>query len=153
MNKIFEALWWKNTTRLLFLLSGYSEDNEDCIEELDKEKDKKKQKKDNDKTKLDPKGEDEAAPKKKKRWWRKKYPLPWWCIIIAWILSILCILCGAVFCTFYSLEWGKQKSEEWLSSLLLSFFQSAIVVQPIKVGVSSYLMSFLIITSNHRKFD
>ena len=33
----------------------------------------------------------------------------------------------------YSMEWGKQKSEEWLSTFLLSMIQSAVVVDPILV--------------------
>lgn len=31
------------------------------------------------------------------------------------------------------MQWGKEKANEWLVTFVLSFFQSVIVVQPIKV--------------------
>lgn len=31
------------------------------------------------------------------------------------------------------MQWGKDKSNQWLLTFLLSFFQSVIVVQPVKV--------------------
>jgi hypothetical protein len=43
---------------------------------------------------------------------------------------------SAFFTILYSMEWGKQKAEEWLSTFVLSFFQSVIVVQPIKVRIT-----------------
>jgi len=33
------------------------------------------------------------------------------------------------------MEWGKTKANEWLTTFVLSFFQSVIVVQPIKVQI------------------
>ena len=71
---------------------------------------------------------------KKKKWWKRKFLLPWWCIYISWTLSILSSLASAIIVIFYSLQWGKTRSEEWLSSLFLSFFQSVILIQPIKVS-------------------
>ena len=70
---------------------------------------------------------------KKKHWWHQKYPLPYWCSYLSWTLAILTILISCWFVIFYSLEWDKQKSEQWLSSLLMSFIQSAALIQPIKV--------------------
>lgn len=43
------------------------------------------------------------------------------------------ITSAGFFTILYSLEWGKEKANEWLTTFLLSFFQSVIVVQPIKV--------------------
>ena len=58
---------------------------------------------------------------------------PWWCIIIAWILVALSVAGAAFFTILYSLQWGKEISTAWLTAFLLSFVQSVILVQPIKV--------------------
>ncbi|XP_069123478.1 uncharacterized protein [Argopecten irradians] len=70
--------------------------------------------------------------KKKKR---KKKPgtLPHWCIYIAWVLCFFSITSSGFFTILYSMEWGPEKANEWLTTFLMSFFQSVIVVQPIKV--------------------
>ena len=74
---------------------------------------------------------DHVKEKKKKK--GQKYLLPWWCSYIAWVLAFLVVLISASFVLFYTLFWGKDKAEEWLGALLLSFAQSVIVVQPLKV--------------------
>ena len=71
--------------------------------------------------------------KVKTKWWKKKYPLPYWCAYIAWSLAILCTLIGMFITIFYSLQWGKEKAEAWLSSLLLSTLQSVLLTEPVKV--------------------
>ena len=59
--------------------------------------------------------------------------LPYWCNYIAWLLVALCIACGAFFTILYALQWGKKKSEAWLLTFVLSFGQSLLVIQPLKV--------------------
>lgn len=59
--------------------------------------------------------------------------LPHWVIYIAWTLVVLTMLASALFLFLYSVEWGKEKSEEWMTTFFLSFFQSVLVVQPLKV--------------------
>ena len=68
-----------------------------------------------------------------KPWWKQKYPLPHWCMYAAWVLALASILGSAAFIFIYGLEWGKEKSEEWLSSLMFSFAESIMFVQPFKV--------------------
>ena len=55
-----------------------------------------------------------------------------------WAMSVFVVTFFAIagsgfFTILYSMEWGREKSLEWLSTFLLSFFQSVAVVQPIKV--------------------
>ncbi|XP_053382148.1 uncharacterized protein LOC123562231 [Mercenaria mercenaria] len=69
------------------------------------------------------------AQKKKK----KPYMFPHWFNYIAWILCFFSIITPAFFTILYSMQWGKEKANEWLITFVLSFFQSVIVVQPIKV--------------------
>lgn len=59
--------------------------------------------------------------------------LPWFCAYIAWVLTALSILASAIFIILYSQEWGKEKSEEWLTTFFLSFFESCFIVDPLKV--------------------
>ena len=65
---------------------------------------------------------------------KRKYPLPYWCTFVAWFVAIAAILASSVIVIFYSLQWGKEKAESWLSSLLLSFLQSVVMIQPLKVS-------------------
>ena len=59
--------------------------------------------------------------------------LPYWCIYIAWFLVALSILVSAFFTILYSFEWGRDKSISWLTAFLLSFLESVILIQPVKV--------------------
>ena len=70
------------------------------------------------------------APKKKK----KPFMLPWWCVYVAWVLVALTVTLSAFFTILYSFEWGGNKSSAWLTSFFLSFIQSVLFIQPIKVG-------------------
>ena len=73
--------------------------------------------------------------KGKKR--KKSRPLPWWVVIIAWILVFLTVSLGGFFTLLYSFEWGGDKSAAWLTAFVLSFFQSVMIIQPIKVSFPS----------------
>ena len=57
----------------------------------------------------------------------------------------LCVVVSGFFTILYSMEWGKKKSLEWLSTFVLSFFQSVIVVQPVKVQSSKLQLPLLIV--------
>ncbi len=68
-------------------------------------------------------------PQKKRRYW------PYWCRYIAWSLTALAIAASAFFTILYSFEFGGEKSRAWLIAFLLSFFQSVLLMQPVKVGL------------------
>lgn len=59
--------------------------------------------------------------------------LPHGCIYFAWILVFLSVAASAFFTVLYSIEWGPEKSKSWLLSFILSFVESAILIQPFKV--------------------
>ena len=65
---------------------------------------------------------------------KKSRPWPWWVVIIAWILVFLTVSLGGFFTLLYSFEWGGDKSAAWLTAFVLSFFQSVMIIQPIKVS-------------------
>ncbi|XP_064637018.1 polycystin-1-like protein 2 [Lineus longissimus] len=83
----------------------------------------------------------EALTKKKKK---QPFLFPPWFLYVAWIVCFLSVIGSAFFTILYSMEWGKQKSEEWLSTFVMSFFQSVIVVQPIKVLLLAAFISFIL---------
>ena len=59
--------------------------------------------------------------------------LPHWVTYIAWVLCFFSSTTTALFTIFYSMMWGKKKSNEWLTTMVLSFFQDTFVSQPIKI--------------------
>lgn len=59
--------------------------------------------------------------------------LPWWFVIIGWILVLASSGVSAYFTMMYGLTYGKERSISWLISISVSFFESLFVTQPIKV--------------------
>ncbi len=72
-----------------------------------------------------------GAGKKKKP--KKKAMLPHWVIYIAYLLIFVGAGTSAFFVILYGFSFGKEKSEGWLQSMMISFWQSVFVIQPIKV--------------------
>ena len=52
---------------------------------------------------------------------------------IAWCLLFFSCSVSAAFSIFYSLIWEKSVSEQWLSSMLISFAQDVTIKEPVKV--------------------
>lgn len=71
---------------------------------------------------------------------RPKGMWPHWCRYIAWVLTAITILVSAFFTILYSFEFGGEKSKAWLVTFFLSFFQSLILIQPLKVCLNEYTM-------------
>ena len=61
--------------------------------------------------------------------------IPSYGIKIAWTLVILSCVLSAFFLILYSVDWGKAKSERWLTAFFLSFLQSLFLVDPVKVNM------------------
>ncbi|XP_019617787.1 PREDICTED: polycystic kidney disease protein 1-like 2 [Branchiostoma belcheri] len=56
--------------------------------------------------------------------------LPYWSVYVAWTLLVLTTLASGFFLMLYSMEWGRDKSTQWLTAFGLSFLQSMVVFQP-----------------------
>ena len=69
---------------------------------------------------------------------------PRFCVYIGWVLCIMTSLVSAAFVVFYSLMWGKEVANQWLASVMISFFQDVIVIQPVKVGLLVSLLSLIV---------
>lgn len=72
----------------------------------------------------------QTKPQKKKT---KKFMLPHSCVYLSYSLVYISALLSSFITFLYSIEWGKEKSLSWLSSILMSIFESVIVIQPFKV--------------------
>ena len=70
--------------------------------------------------------------------------LPHFCVYFGWFLCFVTTLTAAAFTLFYSLMWGKEVAEQWLSSILISNSQDIFVVQPTKVMVAVVAVSLLL---------
>ena len=64
---------------------------------------------------------------------KKDLTLPHFFMYIAWFLSFVTVALASTFTFFFSLQWGKDISNQWLSSMLISFTGDLFVLQPIKI--------------------
>ena len=68
-------------------------------------------------------------PKKGSSW-----TLPWWCLFVAYGLSLIIAGVSVFFVIVRGIEFGDLKVQKWLTSLLTGFFSSILLIQPIKVS-------------------
>ncbi|XP_068233382.1 polycystin-1-like [Palaemon carinicauda] len=71
----------------------------------------------------------------------KKFVLPWWMKYIAWLLVILCIGVSCFFLLMYGIMFGNSKATKWITSLVISFFSSVLFIEPLKIFLTSMLVS------------
>ena len=70
--------------------------------------------------------------------------LPHFFVYIGWVLCTLTSLTAAAFTVFYSMMWGEDISNQWLTSITVSFVQDVFIFQPIKVILLASLLSLII---------
>ena len=71
--------------------------------------------------------------------------LPFWCVYLSWTILVLTAATCAFFLLLYSMEWGKEKSQEWISSFFLSFLESFLFIDPLKVIPTECLLVSVVI--------
>ncbi|XP_064194078.1 polycystin-1-like protein 2 [Anguilla rostrata] len=59
--------------------------------------------------------------------------LPWWFVFVGWLLVAATSVVSAYFTMIYGLTYGLQRSISWLISMVVSFFESIFITQPLKV--------------------
>ena len=74
----------------------------------------------------------------------KKRGIPHCWLYFAWALCFLSSVSAAIFTVFYSLSWGPEIANEWLLTFVLSFFQSILVIQPVKVVFAAIFFALVI---------
>lgn len=70
--------------------------------------------------------------------------LPHFFVYIAWSLCILSSLAAGTFIIFYSVQWGKEIANQWLTSALISVIQDIAVMQPIKVIALALFLALIL---------
>ena len=70
--------------------------------------------------------------------------LPHWCIYIAYLLAFVSCITSGAFVIMYGMEFGPEKSAQWITSLSISFVQDVMLSQPIKVFIMATLFALLI---------
>ncbi|XP_025098102.1 LOW QUALITY PROTEIN: polycystic kidney disease protein 1-like 2 [Pomacea canaliculata] len=76
----------------------------------------------------------------------------YWCYI-GWLLLVATAATCAFFLVLYSMQWGITTSEEWLTSFVISFFESIFVMDPIKVILLACLLAYCVQNPYANKSD
>lgn len=84
--------------------------------------------------------EEEKNKNKKKE---KKGLHPRW-LWVAWTICALSTIASATFTVFYSLSWGPETANKWMIAFILSFFQSVLLIQPVKVIFAAIVFALII---------
>ncbi len=79
----------------------------------------------------------ELNKKKQSRWM-----FPWWCLFIAYGLSLILAGISTFFIIVRGIEFGDLKTQKWLTSLVSGFFSSILLIQPLKVSFYYYKLYF-----------
>ena len=103
---------------------------DDVIEEEDEEKEEE---------------EDDGKKKKKEKKKKKKNgKYPHWVIYIAYVVVAFASLVCATFTVFYGLTFGAAKSQKWIMTMMISFWQDVLVSQPLKVFAAATFFALVI---------
>ncbi|CAL1538860.1 unnamed protein product, partial [Lymnaea stagnalis] len=71
------------------------------------------------------------------------FELPWYFTIIAWVLLWVITLGSVVMVIFYGISFKDETCRKWITSLLVSFFTSVFITQPIKVFLFAVVLSII----------
>lgn len=75
---------------------------------------------------------------------RATFFFPYWFRFFPYTLCFLICSASTVFLLFYSINWGKDKSNQWLVSITVSLVQDILITQPAKVIVLALLFSTIV---------
>ncbi|XP_048576191.1 uncharacterized protein LOC5508455 [Nematostella vectensis] len=95
----------------------------------------------------------EKKKKEKEKKPKKKFSLDRRFIYVAYALVFLSSTVSAIFTIFYGLTFGKEKSEGWLSAMMISFWQDVLVSQPLKVFAMAMFFALVIKDPNKAEDD
>ncbi|XP_037778571.1 polycystic kidney disease protein 1-like 2 isoform X2 [Penaeus monodon] len=68
-----------------------------------------------------------------KRNLKEPFTLPWWFRPVAWLLVLAVVGVSVFFVWAYAMEFGAQKTSRWLTSLLVTFLTSLLIIEPVMV--------------------
>lgn len=74
---------------------------------------------------------------------QKKFELPWYFTIISWLLLWVVTLGSMAMVIFYGISFKDETCKKWITSMVVSFFMSVFVTQPIKVTYQTDITDLL----------
>lgn len=74
----------------------------------------------------------------------KQSKLSWWCLLFPWFLALLSAFTCCFFTVLYTLNFGLEKSLEWLMSLASAFGSDVFVFEPVQVLFFALALSTII---------
>ena len=80
---------------------------------------------------------------------KKQFTFPWWCKIIAYVLSIFCMLMCIFWILMKAIMLGEEKVGKWLTAFATSVFSDVLVKEPLKIILVTTF--FVIITRKKHK--
>lgn len=72
-------------------------------------------------------------------------------VYVAWILCFATAITSATVVFFYSLMWGKETADEWLSSILMSITMDILAIQPVRLVILAAIAAIIITKAKRTK--
>lgn len=72
-------------------------------------------------------------------------------VYIAWFLCFATAITSATVVFFYSLMWGKETADEWLSSMLMSITMDILAIQPVRLIILAAVAATIITKAKRTK--
>ena len=79
---------------------------------------------------------------------KKSKGLPWWCKIIAYVLSAIFMGVSIFFVIIQGVNLGDEKVKKWLTSFLVSIISSVFLTQPVKIVLTALVVILICRKSN-----
>lgn len=70
---------------------------------------------------------------------KRPFSLPWWFKIIGYILAFTFAAVSIFFIIMQGITFGNEKSGKWLTALIMSFFASIFIIQPLQVKRKDFI--------------
>lgn len=74
--------------------------------------------------------------------------LPWWCVLVGWLLVAATSGVAAFFTMLYGLHYGRASSLRWLISTAVSFVESVFITQPLKVRAPPFKVAAHVLSTS-----
>ena len=72
-------------------------------------------------------------------------------VYVAWFLCFATAITSATVVFFYSLMWGKETADEWLSSIVLSITMDILAIQPVRLVILAAVAAIVITKAKQTK--
>ena len=72
-------------------------------------------------------------------------------VYVAWFLCFATAITSATVVFFYSLMWGKETADEWLSSILMSITMDILAIQPVRLVILAAVAAIVITKAKRTK--